>query len=241
MSCFFVTGTDTSVGKTVSSRAIMQALQQSGVQIVGFKPIACGANEAVYTDQLSPQLNDYASHDNADVMTLLNSTQENVTYEQINSYTFNHKMPMLTEDSNRIDINKINRNLDRLNRRYQSVLVEGSFGWLTPINQTYSFADWIKERKMPVVLVVGIKEGCIDHALMTVESIASKGVPLLGWVANRINPCLSHYAEIIDVLRQKIDAPLLGEIPYLHKPENRDLSKYLTNIERLMYMKTIHQ
>ncbi|MDO4429879.1 MAG: dethiobiotin synthase [Lonepinella koalarum] len=241
MSCFFVTGTDTGVGKTVSSRAIIQALQKSGVQIVGFKPIACGCNEPVYSDHISRQEGDYSSQDNADVMTLLNSTQENVTYEEINSYTFSHKMPMLTEDSRLINIDKINRDLEALNSRYQSVLVEGSFGWLTPINRSYSFADWIKEKKMPVVLVVGIKEGCIDHALMTTESILAKGVPLLGWVANRINPCLSHYAEIIEVLQQKINAPLLGEIPYLHKPEERDLGKYLNNIDRLMYMKTIHE
>lgn len=232
MSCFFVTGTDTSVGKTVSSRAIIQALQESGIQIVGFKPIACGCHEPVLESN-SIQIDDYSSKDNADVMTLLNSTTENVSYEQINSYTFNHKMPMLTEDSSRIDINKINHDLDALNTRYQSVLVEGSFGWLTPINRSYNFADWIKERKMPVVLVVGIKEGCIDHALMTAESIAAKGVRLIGWVANRINPCLGHYAEMIEVLRQKIAAPLLGEIPYLHKPESRDLGKYLTNIKEL--------
>lgn len=240
MSGFFVTGTDTSVGKTVCSRAIIQAMQNAGVQIVGFKPIACGCNEPVYSDSIEIQQSDYASLDNLDVLTLQNSTQEKVSYQQINSYTFNHKMPMLTEESQRIDIGKINRDLDALNNQYQSVLVEGSFGWLTPINSEYSFADWIKERKMPVILVVGIKEGCIDHALMTVESILAKGVPMIGWIANRINPCLGHYAETIDILQKNIDAPLLGQIPYLHKPEGQQLGKYLTNIERLMYMKTIH-
>lgn len=234
MSCFFVAGTDTNVGKTVCSRAIIQALQDVDVQIVGYKPIACGCNEPVYSDMAREQEGDYSSLDNPDVLTLLHSTKENVSYEQINSYTFDHKMPMLTAESNRINISKINRDLDALNSRYQSVVVEGSFGWLTPINSQYSFADWIKERKMPVILVVGIKEGCINHALMTVESILSKGVPLLGWIANRINPCLSHYAETIDILKKKIEAPLLGQIPYLHKPEEQQLAKYMSNIGKLV-------
>ncbi len=91
---------------------------------------------------------------------------------------------------------------------------------------------------MPVVVVVGIKEGCINHALLTVQSIIDKGLPLLGWVANRINPGLGHYAEVIETLKQKIDAPLLGEVSYVHKPEEQDLSRFITNVDRLTYMKT---
>jgi len=75
--------------------------------------------------------------------------------------------------------------------------------------------------------VVGIKEGCISHALLTAEAIAADGLTLAGWVANRINPGLAHYAEIIDVLRDKLNAPLLGELPYLPRAEQRDLSGYL--------------
>ncbi|HBO38855.1 MAG TPA: dethiobiotin synthase, partial [Pasteurellaceae bacterium] len=116
--------------------------------------------------------------------------------------------------------------------------VEGSFGWLTPINSKYTFADWALERKMPVVLVVGIKEGCINHALLTVQSITEMGLPLIGWIANRINPGLAHYAEIINLLSQKIDAPLLGKIPYIHKPETQQLGHFITNIERLTYLQT---
>ncbi len=91
---------------------------------------------------------------------------------------------------------------------------------------------------MPVVLVVGIKDGCVNHALLTVKVIQQLGVPLLGWIANQINPLLSHYAEIVDLLVEHIDAPLLGKIPYLHKPEEQELGHYLTNIDRLMYMQT---
>ena len=239
MSCFFVTGTDTCVGKTVCSRAIIQALQKADVQIVGYKPIACGQDEPVYADIEVTQPDDYGSADNTDVLTLMNSTNEPVTYQDINSYTFSNMMPVLTNQCERIKIEKLNADLAALSARYQTVLVEGCFGWLTPINRQYSFAEWVSDRKMPVVLVVGIKEGCINHSLLTVQSITQMGLPLIGWIANRINPCLAHYTDIIELLSAKIDAPLLGQIPYIHKPEEQDLGRYITDIERLTYLKTI--
>ena len=238
MSSFFVTGTDTNVGKTVVSRAIMQALQKAGVQIVGYKPIAYGQEDIVYPDYQKLATDDYDAKDNSDVLTLMHSTKEKVNYEDINSYTFLHSMPILTENCKRVQISKLNADLTRLSSRYQSVLVEGAFGWLTPINKDYSFADWVAEHNMPVVLVVGIKEGCINHTLLTAKAILDRGLPLLGWVANRINPCLGYYAEIIETLKQKIDAPLLGEVSYIHKPEEQDLSRFITNLDRLTYMQT---
>ena len=238
MSSFFVTGTDTNVGKTVVSRAIMQALQKAGIQIVGYKPIAYGQEDIVYPDYQKLATDDYDAKDNSDVLTLMHSTKEKVSYEDINSYTFLHSMPILTENCKRVQISKLNADLTRLSSRYQSVLVEGAFGWLTPINKDYSFADWVAEHNMPVVLVVGIKEGCINHTLLTAKAILDRGLPLLGWVANRVNPCLGYYAEIIETLKQKIDAPLLGEVSYIHKPEEQDLSRFITNLDRLTYMKT---
>ncbi len=239
MSCFFVTGTDTNVGKTICSRAIIQALQKADIQIVGYKPVASGQDEAIYGDISPEQNDDYGSADNFDVLTLMHSTNEKIKYRDINSYTFSSTMPMLTKQSERIDIEKLNKDLKRLTSTYQTVLVEGSFGWLTPINREYTFAEWALSRQMPVVLVVGIKEGCINHALLTAQSVLQMGLPLIGWIANRINPGLAHYAEIIELLSDKIDAPLLGQIPYIHKPEEQELGHYITDIERLSYLKTI--
>lgn len=233
MSSFFITGTDTNVGKTIASRAIIQALQQQNVQIVGYKPIAYNIDESIYgeTPEKKPT-------NNFDVKILIETSNEKLNYQQANSYTFEQSQMLTLACHNNVDLNKINQNLDYLTSHYQSVLVEGTFGWMTPINQAKSFAHWVKERNMPVVLVVGIKEGCINHGLLTAQSIMQMGVPLIGWIANRINPGLGHYAEVIEVLSQKIDAPLLGEIPYLYKPETQELAHYLTNIERLTYMKT---
>ncbi|OOF69627.1 dethiobiotin synthase [Rodentibacter caecimuris] len=237
MSCFFVTGTDTNVGKTTTCRAIIQALQNQGIQIVGYKPIACNTIDQPILEEPETDL-DYDTLDNVDVLTLLNSTLEPITYQEANSYTFNQSLPMLTKEKSRIKLDKINQQLDLLNQKYQSVVVEGSFGLCTPMAEGKSFADWIAKRKMPVVLVVGIKDGCINHALLTVKAIKDLGVPLLGWIANRINPLLGHYAEIIELLEEYIQAPLIGKIPYLHRPEEQELGHYLTNIERLTYMQT---
>ncbi|KGQ71221.1 dethiobiotin synthase [Chelonobacter oris] len=240
MSCFFITGTDTGVGKTVASRAIIQALQKQGCQIVGYKPIACGdGGYHPYLDTPAAQ----NGKQNGDVLTLLESSAQPLQYHDINSYT----MPLeqepglneFLEQPQVIRIEKLNSDLQRLTSRYQSVLVEGTFGWLTPINRTLDFSDWVVQQQMPVVLVVGIKEGCINHALLTVQAIEKSGVPLIGWVANRINPGLSNYSAIIELLRLKIDAPLLGQIPYLYQPEKLDLSDFMTNIERLGYLQTV--
>lgn len=235
MGCFFVTGTDTNVGKTVASRAIIQAMQKASTQIVGYKPLA-------YLDDDSIQQNvDSQVVYHPGVQVLIDSTNESVSYEQVNSYTFTQNyVPMMMQPSGeRVDIEKLNQDLERLNAQYQSVLVEGCFGWLTPLNKTDSFADWVKARNMPVVLVVGIKEGCINHALLTAQSIQRMDVPLLGWLANRVNPGLGHYAEIIALLTEKINAPLLGEIPYIYQAEKQDLSGFITNVHRLNYMKTV--
>ena len=240
MSSFFVAGTDTDVGKTTACRAIIQALQAKGVRIVGYKPIACSCEEGIYPveNQSNESQTDYDAENNSDVLALMDATNEPVSYQEVNSYTFAHSLPMLTRDKSRIKLSKINQALTILVQKYQSVVVEGSFGLLTPMAEGKSFADWVVEHKMPVVLVVGIKEGCINHALLTAQVIKQLGVPLLGWIANRINPCLGHYKEVVDILEAQIDAPLLGKIPYIHKPESQELGHYLTNIDRLMYMQT---
>lgn len=231
MNSFFITGTDTNVGKTVASRAIIQALQANGVQIVGYKPIACVQGEEDIAE--NTQDNILINQNHNDVITLMNSTNEDVSYQQINSYTFGHTIPLFTDQGEKIQISKLDQDLRGLTQQYQSVLIEGCFGWLSPINRDFSFADWISAHQIPVVLVVGIKEGCINHALLTVQSIQNLGLPLLGWVANRVNPCLGHYAEVIDILTEKIPSPLLGEIPYIYKPETQDIGKFITNIKQL--------
>ena len=158
MSSFFVAGTDTDVGKPTACRAIIQALQAKGVRIVGYKPIACSCEEGIYPveNQSNESQTDYDADNNSDVLALMDATNEPVSYQEVNSYTFAHSLPMLTRDKSRIKLNKINQALTTLVQKYQSVVVEGSFGLLTPMAEGKSFADWVVEHKMPVVLVVGV-------------------------------------------------------------------------------------
>lgn len=229
MPLLFITGTDTNVGKTIVTRAIIQTLSEHLFPIVGYKPIACGGDDSLPTE---PTQYDYATEDNPDVLTILDSCPGNVSYRDINSYTFIHSStPVFAalDAVHHIQLEKLNTDLKRLESSYTNVVVEGTYGWLTPINKDYSFADWVVQHNMPVVLVVGIKEGCVNHALLTANAILQRGVKLLGWVANRVNPGLRHYHELIELLKQKIDAPMLGQIPYMGHPERKELSSYLQN------------
>lgn len=234
MPSLFITGTDTNVGKTTATRAILQTLTLHHVQAVGYKPIACGGDDSLPTEQNQV---DYASEDNPDVITILDSCSLPVEYREINSYTFIHSStPVFAalDAVHHIQEEKLNNDLDRLQQKYTNIVVEGTHGWLTPINKDLSFADWVKENNMPVILVVGIKEGCVNHTLLTAQAIKQQGVKLVGWIANRVNPGLRHYAELIELLSKKIDAPLLGQIPYIGHPYTRDLTPYIQNPEPLL-------
>ncbi len=108
MSSFFVAGTDTDVGKTTACRAIIQALQAKGVRIVGYKPIACSCEEGIYPveNQSNESQTDYDAENNSDVLALMDATNESVSYQEVNSYTFAHSLPMLTRDKSRIKLSR---------------------------------------------------------------------------------------------------------------------------------------
>lgn len=229
MACLFITGTDTNVGKTIVTRALLQILSQYDIPVIGYKPIACGGDDSLPTE---PNQDDYACENNSDVLIIQQSCPVTVNYREINSYSFIHSStPVFAalDAVRHISVNKLNKDLARLHQEYSNVLVEGTYGWLTPINKDLSFADWVRKNQMPTILVVGIKEGCVNHALLTAYSIQQKGVKLVGWVANRINPGLRHYAELIQLLTKKIDAPLLGQIPYIGHPDKKELSEFIQN------------
>lgn len=238
MASFFITGTDTNVGKTIITRALLQCLNERDIDVIGYKPIACGGDESLPTE---PHQGDYACEDNSDVLIIQSSCQREVDYREINSYSFIHSStPVFAalDAVRHIQTEKLDQDLARLQQKYPNVLVEGTYGWLTPINKDNSFADWVQKNQMPVILVVGIKEGCVNHALLTAQAISASGVPLAGWVANRVNPGLRHYSELIELLSLRINAPLLGQLPYLVHPERKDLAQYIQNPEPLLkYLK----
>lgn len=233
MPSLFITGTDTNVGKTIVTRAIIQTLTEHHYPVIGYKPIACGGDDSLPTE---PNQYDYAAEDNSDVLTILDCCPPDIRYRDINSYTFIHSStPVFAalDAVHHIQVEKLDADLQRLAAEHTNVLVEGTYGWLTPINKDLSFADWVEKNAMPVILVVGIKEGCVNHALLTANEILQRGGTLVGWVANRINPGLRHYHELIELLTQKIKAPLLGQIPYMGHPEKKQLSAYIQNPQPL--------
>ncbi len=210
----FVTGTDTEVGKTVVTRALLQKLAEGGQRVAGYKPIAKGSQQ---TEQ-GPR--------NKDALVLQASSSVILPYESVNPLTLLDDEISTSRDM-LIDYRMLSEGLQSLSLQADHVVVEGTGGWLSLMNDLRPLSEWAVEERLPVIMVVGIKLGCISHALLTAQAIINDGLPLLGWVANRINPGLAHYAEIIEVLSSKIPAPILGELPYLPKPERRELAGYL--------------
>lgn len=211
---FFITGTDTSVGKTVVSRALLQALAADGHSVAGYKPVAKGSKE-------TPE-----GLRNKDALVLHSVTTLDVPYGAINPIALSEEESSVAH-SCPINYTLLSKGLAELSQRADHVVVEGTGGWRSLMNDLRPLSEWVVQEQLPVVMVVGIQEGCINHALLTAQAIANDGLPLIGWVANRINPGLAHYAEIIDVLSKKLPAPLVGELPYLPRAEQRELSQYV--------------
>lgn len=211
---FFVTGTDTSVGKTVVSRALIQALASSGKCVVGYKPVARDS-------QPTPE-----GLRSKDALLLQAVSSLALPYSAINPVTIGEQESSITHNSP-VNYGLLSEGLMTLSGLAENVVVEGTGGWRCLMNDLRPLSDWVVQEQLPVLLVVGIQEGCINHALLTAQAIANDGLPFLGWVANRINPGLAHYAGIIDVLSKKLNAPLVGELPYLPRAEQRDLGSYI--------------
>jgi len=197
----FVTGTDTEVGKTWISVALLRALAARGERVIGMKPIAAGADP-------TPQ-----GPRNADALALAAASTVPVPYELINPYCLIDPISPDIAASRagiNIDIGTINEAYRQLARQADSVVVEGAGGWLVPINPRETLADLARALDLPVVLVVGLRLGCVNHALLTAAAIRASGLPLLGWVGNQIDPAYAALAENLANLRLRIPAPQLG-------------------------------
>lgn len=205
MTNLFVTGTDTEVGKTRISVALIQLLAESGARVAGMKPIASGCE--LTTQGLR----------NDDAVQLSQQATITLPYDLINPYAF---LPAIAphiaadQEGTHIDIDVIQRHFEQIKQQSDSVVVEGAGGWFVPIGQTLTLADVAVRLGLPVVLVVGIRLGCINHALLTVEAIKHSGLPLYGWVANHIEDC-TESAAIINTLKSAISSPCLGVVPVL--------------------------
>ncbi len=211
---FFVTGTDTEVGKTVVSRALLQAMANEGETAIGYKPIAVSSQK---TDE---------GLRNKDALILQSSSNLALPYEEINPIPLEEEI-INAYTGEQLNYALLSSGLHNLEQKATRVIVEGTGGFRVLMSDLRPFSEWVVQEQLPVILVVGIKLGCINHAILTAQAILNDGLTFAGWVANRINPGLAHYAETLDALRQKLPAPQLGELPYLLRPEQRDLSGYI--------------
>ena len=208
---FFVTGTDTEVGKTLVSGVLLLLLQKKYSQVIGYKPVVAG----VSLINGKPQ--------NEDLVTLaLASTHEAAkNISDICPYILETpSAPHLVAKKNGIELN-YNKMLDgyqALAKKADAVVVEGVGGFKVPFHENKNSADFAKDVALPVILVVGMRLGCINHALLTVEAIEQRGLQLAGWVAN-CSIEMQLLNENIDTLKTLIQAPLLGVIPKLNQAE----------------------
>jgi dethiobiotin synthetase len=205
MTSLFVTGTDTDVGKTFISAALIGLLKKKGLRVAAMKPIASGCD----TTEVGLR--------NDDALKLIQYANVDLPYDIINPYAFQAAIaPHIAAQQNNIniDLNKIKQNFELIQQQSDAVVVEGAGGWLVPINNTQTMADLAKILNLPIILVVGIRLGCINHALLTVEAIKQSGLPLMGWVANNIE-INAQSEQIVSMLKLKIAAPLVAEVPFL--------------------------
>lgn len=207
-SCF-VTGTDTEIGKTLISSALLHALGLAGVRAAGMKPLAAGT-----------EWRDGAWH-NEDVDMLYAAAPLKLARELTTPYLLRTPAaPHIAAELDGVTIEP-GRILDcyrEVRAQAEAVVVEGVGGFRVPLTVDYDTADLARELALPVVLVVGLRLGCISHALLTAEAIAARGLTLAGWVANTVDPAMGHMTGNIEALAARLDAPLLGHVPRLAQP-----------------------
>ena len=218
MSGYFITGTDTGVGKTVAALAVMELLKRRGFEVAGMKPVASGCDSSA------------AGLRNGDAVQIMRACSSRLPYSAVNPYAFEPAIAphiAAARSGETIRIAKIVSLCRDLEETADTVVVEGVGGWEVPLGNAAMLTDLACRLKFPVILVVGLRLGCINHALLTASAIKSTGLEFGGWIANQLQHRLEAKDEIIGTLQQRIDAPLLGVLPWSEEPKPRKMAGYL--------------
>ena len=205
---YFVTGIDTGVGKTAVTLGLMQALQQQGRSVAAMKPVAAGC-ELTRTGLR-----------NADALQLQQQASVKLDYELINPYAFAPAIaPHIAAEQVGVTINikEIINKYNEIEKNANCVLVEGVGGWQVPLNADETLADLARLMGLDVIMVVAVRLGCLNHALLTAESVAAAGCTLAGWVANQLPAVPECAEENIKSIKSRISSPLLGVLPVMQE------------------------
>jgi len=203
MKRWYITGTDTEIGKTRVSCQLLRALRQQGLSTVAFKPVASGAVDSG------------AGLRNDDAQQLIQASGSDIAYSDVNPWCFKEAVAphfLAAEAGIPIDPQQM---AGIVSSAYANVaVIEGVGGWLAPLGTSTSQADMTTALGAGVILVVGMRLGCINHALLSAEKIVRDGLPLLGWVANQVDPGMSRLQDNINTLKERLQAPLLATIAW---------------------------
>lgn len=203
---YFVTGTDTEIGKTLISSALLYALTQQGVRAAGMKPVAAGAElrDGVWRNEDADRLAAAAN---------VNLPQDLTTPYLLREATAPHIAAQ--QEGVTIDASHIRTCYDKVAAAADAVVVEGVGGFRVPLSESFDTADLAQQLGLPVIMVVGLRLGCISHALLTAEAIAARGLKLAGWVANVVDLGMRYGMDNINALTARLPAPMLGCVPRL--------------------------
>ena len=217
-SAWFVTGTDTGIGKSVASATLLHALRARGRRAVGMKPLASGCES-------TPE-----GWRNEDALALQAASNPRPAYNDVNPFALpNPLAPELAaaDAGIRVTLAPIVSAFRRLSAQADSVVVEGVGGWAAPLSADLDQADLVRALDLPVVLVVGLRLGCINHARLTARAIENDGLRLAGWIANDIDPAMARSDENFELLKQRLPVACWGRLPFREKPDPAQLASLL--------------
>lgn len=219
MFSIYVTGTDTGIGKTFASCAMLHALRRRGLLAVGMKPVASGC------ERIDGEWR------NADALALIEAADPRANYADVNPFALEHPLaPELAARDAGIDIAlpAILEAHARLVGRADALVIEGVGGWAAPLSASLMQSDLVRALRLPVVLVVGLRLGCLNHALLSARAVAGDGAHLAGWIASHVDPAMERVEDNLAMLRERLPAPCWGVLPHAPDGDPVAMSRHLT-------------
>lgn len=214
----YISGTDTGIGKTLASVALLHALRGHGLRAVGMKPVASGCERID------------GEWKNEDALALQRAGESGIAYADINPFALEHPLaPELAARDAGVEVS-LPPILDahaRLAAHADALIVEGVGGWAAPLSASLMQADLVRALRLPVLLVVGLRLGCLNHALLSARAIAADGAHLAGWIASHVDPAMERVDDNLGMLRARMPAPCWGMLPHAPDADPGTMARHL--------------